>query len=466
MSKIQTIMPNQFGDQKIGNAGRNVNREVIPPMTRKSKNLSFGGEPIPKAFVNEVTGRVEKKIIEQSGWLGRLSRKLGINDSEIQTQSLNAIFTATLAPIFIALNPFSKQDKKTKEYTAARQPISALIAISGGIAMTKGVDAFTAKMASEGYIKSYDLRAKADRKDYLSYDYKKAYNKAADKQKFLDDYAPDYIDPENKFKGYKISKEYRKESLEVFAKKTDAVREKLFISLYHENPDKIKIDETTKEISLLKPDGTSEIIGENIPNLKTKKQLTEFLDENNLHNLSIEDFIKAQYPKGTKVENEKAIDFLDRVGITGDATSVGGQKFTAEDLAKVTKTANADGMTTGQMLEHFGYKGQGFNDFMKTKASKALTTLSGKFNIDGLKGYKKDATFIDITTNLFKNKLGRMSKDFGNFKKYFGIGTNLITTAITCTILNWIYPRAVALLFPSLLKSDSVSSQAQKGGNK
>ena len=61
-----------------------------------------------------IMNSVEEKMTKQGGMLAKLSKFLGKNDGELQTQTINAIFTSSLAPLFIAMNPFSNEDKKTK----------------------------------------------------------------------------------------------------------------------------------------------------------------------------------------------------------------------------------------------------------------------------------------------------------------------------------------------------------------
>jgi len=60
---------------------------------------------------------------------------------------INAIGTGLLAPLVIANNPLSKEDKDTKKYSAMRQPISAVIAIITQLAVCMKADKIIDKLA-------------------------------------------------------------------------------------------------------------------------------------------------------------------------------------------------------------------------------------------------------------------------------------------------------------------------------
>ncbi len=49
--------------------------------------------------------------------------------TELSTIVINAVGTGLVAPVFIANNPLAKTDEKTKQYSALRQPISAVLSV-------------------------------------------------------------------------------------------------------------------------------------------------------------------------------------------------------------------------------------------------------------------------------------------------------------------------------------------------
>lgn len=496
MSKIQTIMPNHFGDQK----NRNVNREVIPPMTRKGSQSQFlnfsGGEKIADDIVKKVAKDVENDIDKTLGWVGRRLKKFSDKDGEAQNQLINAFFTTTLAPVMIAWNPFSKQDEKTKKYSALRQPISAGIAISGGLAMTKGVNYYMSKLASEGYIEKIDLRIKPNESEYLKTKFKK----------------------ENKIKFFMNKAE--KAKFKDYVKEINKEREKLYLQLFIQHPDNIDIDEKTLKIYLK---DTKEVIGEKIPNLKTKEQLQKHLEKNNAYKLTVRDIAKDKfgveffgdgklkpYVIEEKLSTTMASDFFHELGLIkkGSINKDDFSKALSEirqdekTVPEIQKTLNIskekakevvqslskeahrdlqmnigeaegkkDSSSLGQALNRLGYKNRALSqeeiktndykklqDLMDMKLINAWDTLSTKFKTR-IKGFEaKPEKFAKL---FIENKTSLNTSNFKNYSKHVNILLNLPMTAITCYVLNWSYPRIVEKLFPNLVKDDN-----QKGGNK
>lgn len=514
-----------------------VNQNYLANSGAFKKQFKLAQDPSFSGGNTQLTGEAEKlimktvegKIDKQAGVVGKLSSYLGANDSEMQTQVINAIFTSSLAPLFIAMNPFSKEDKKTKEYTALRQPISAGIAISGGVAMTLGINAFFAKLSSEGLIKSIDLRIKPDAKDYLKYDFKKEYRNAPDKKAFLENCKPNLEDWDSsapKLNGDKPTRKYMKACQAGYAKKIQDVRKNLFTNLIGENPENIKIDESTKTISILKKGKLVEL-GKNIPNLGTQAELNSYLKDNNLHQVKFSKFMKDEFKfeffedgklKPYVVEKNlgevKAMEFLRKFGVAGDSTALEGKVFNESELNKIMcmtsqekrvvnslkdsfnpsalknggaeqiatatgkqasriaqglvgeKLGKQESITLGQFFHHMNIKGDGLQKLMDMNMSEALTSLSKNFKGKKMEGFNEKAGVTDFAKNIMKNKIERAGSDFKNFSKYGGIFFNLFTTAITCTVLNWAYPRIVERLFPSLVKPDPAKAQAKKGESK
>jgi hypothetical protein len=287
--------------------------------------------------------------------LGKVCKFLSDNDGEVQNQIINAVFTTTLAPLMIWKNPFSKKSEKDKAYSALRQPISAGIAISGGLATTLGINKAFDKLANEGYIKSLDLRMNPN-DSYLKSQFKSELKKAAKEGKaaeFLRKFAPDGVSVDGK-----ISKDTMRACVEKFSEGVKAARAYIFETLMKVKPENISIDNGVITVNGKK-------LAENIPNMVTKEQLNSFLQKFNVHNM--------------------------------------------KDMAG------------------------------------------------------KNADEINAAVNGIVKNIG---KDFSNFKKYALPFVNIPVTVLTCTALNWVYPRFIETFFPSLLKSDKAPEAVKQGGNK
>lgn len=520
MSKIQVIQPN-YQQQKVS---QNI--------TNFASRQSFSGNASDEVeLVKEVVTKVDSSFGPVGKIVKGISKFLDEYAGEKENQLINAVFTTSLAPLMIAFNPFSKSDEKTKKYTALRQPISAAIAISGGLAMTEGVNYFMNKMVSEGYLPFIDCRLEPD-KEYLKSKFNKAYKEAPDKQAFLKACKPEGYEGVQELKG-----KYKKACIAGYVKTEQEKSKKLFTSLLGEKPENIHFDQVTKTISVVKADAKTgkqiiEEIGKNIPNLNTESKLKAFINKNNLYSRTLGDFMEEQFKfefyhdgalkgqlKPSTIQGQlgevKALDFLERLGLIGQKTK-GAEKLIDEPelykiLSKIRQpqtekgieealnksalkpdganiladtfnkqAARMDQMQAGggtlgqkkitleQLLHRLGYPKENVNELMNKNMSDALAEISQHLKIGGKGAFNLEAGLKDFAENILAKKISRLGKDAKNFKGYANIFFNLFMTMITCTVLNWAYPRFVEKFFPRLTKSDhgSSSTAVQKGGDK
>ncbi|MBR1753361.1 hypothetical protein IJ732_00870 [bacterium] len=333
MNGIQGLNHTSFG----GGKANAVNKAIKSAADDVIKNVS---KIIAEDAANEVNNELPKG-------LKKINKFLSDHDGEVQNQVINAIFTTTLAPLMIWKNPFSKKSEKDKAYSALRQPISAGIAVSGGLAATLGINKALDVLANEGYIKSLDLRMNPN-ESYLKSQFKAEMKKAVKEGKTAD-FLKQYGETGN-------SKEAVKNALAKYTETVKASRQQLFETLMTEAPENIKA-----EAGKIFVNGKQ--VADNIPNLGNEKQLKTFLDKFNVKNV-------------------------------------------------------------------------------KEMAGKSQDELRA----------------------VAKKVIKEIGTDFGTLKKYALPFINIPVTVLTCTALNWVYPRFVETFFPGLLKSDKAPEQ--QGGNK
>lgn len=90
--------------------------------------------------------------------------------------AVTAVGTAGVAPIFIIHNPLAKEDKATKQYTAARQPISAIITLAAQVPIMSYYNDLVDKMATNYHLDRCDLSAAPPRsclKSGIEHEYSK-----------------------------------------------------------------------------------------------------------------------------------------------------------------------------------------------------------------------------------------------------------------------------------------------------
>lgn len=162
MSKIQSINHQNYANFKQNKANF-------------AEEQSFGKAPANDAFVEEIADSFKSAMMTKQATFFDF---LALKEGEIQSQLINSVFTATLAPTMIAFNPFCDKPKKDKEYLAFRQFVSVVIALAGTLPLTLLVNKQIAKIGSEGDIASIDIRM-APHKDYLRPEFKKAFKDAS-----------------------------------------------------------------------------------------------------------------------------------------------------------------------------------------------------------------------------------------------------------------------------------------------
>ncbi len=518
MSKIQLVQPNY--QSKNLQARKKFNSY---PAFKGAASL---GDDATKIATDLTAKSVRQAIEKKQGIVGYFSRLLNANDGEVQNQVINAIFTTTLAPLFIACNPISTQDKKTKEYTALRQPISAVIAISGGLAMTNAINSYMSTLGSEGHLPyMLDMRIAPD-KTYLKPSFKKDFNKAIKDNKleeFVEKYKSTDWDSEDldRIKSGKIKNGEKKLLLDNYVKNVKNERIDFFTHLVTENPENIKINEATKEIYILDSSAKDgkKVIGSNIPNMTKKEELDAFVNDHNFRKKTFGSFMNEQFKiefhedgqlkkhvLDSKLKNIKAMDFLRKVGLIDEgvteedlvkflselrqeketknqikkalnpiALAEGGDellaKATGEQAARIGQLQIGDGfyksekMTLGHFFNRLGMDTKALQALMDKKIDKGFESFTTMFNAKKLKGFNPETTIKTIGKKIMSNRSSRLGSDFDVFKTFVMIGFNLITTAVTCTALNWVYPRIVETLFPSLVKDDP-SKVKPEGGKK
>lgn len=325
MSRIQQVKPEYC-------CQLNRNATAIRRVPSFAGNVAISSDELVKATVEKINGSFESA---PSRALKRVCEYLNDKQGEIQTQSLNALFTTTIAPLVIWKNPFYKKDENQKKYFALRQPVSAAIALTAGLGMTIGINNWVDKVANDGMIKSLDNRLEPT-KDYLKRSYKaelkavrdpESLFKAENQKKYLND-----IGDISKLSEGQKQKKY----LEAYSNMVKDQRKALFTALMGEPKANLKINEETKAVSVLR-DGNWIELGRNIPNLTTEKQLSDYIAKNNIHEISFADYLHRTYGfeiyqdgalKGkiketsmAKLDEIKAMEFLRDTGIAGKNTA-------------------------------------------------------------------------------------------------------------------------------------------------
>lgn len=459
MSMIQTIQPNHFGDRK----NRNVNRQVIPPMTRKSyTNLSFGNTVIPKieksisdSQIVAIDEIITKKYLGKTGaFLNVISKTAG----EIQNIIFIGLGTAFVAPIFIAYNPVAKEDEKTKKYSALRQPISAVISTATGLGINYPIAKVFDKWAAEGKIQKFDMSAKPS-SDFLAVRYAKI-KKNFNNLKELDKKYLNLVDSQGNIKSVDefIKKFADAKAFEkvVHTKTLDLAADKL---LDLNNKDGIK-NKTVREF-IIEHLGFEE-------DFKDKSVLNPDLTKEKLKNTTAMTFLKV-FGFDEKEFSESSIRALIANHLYKDEVSFNKneRKFIVKttELMTTEEMKNKEKITLKNLLKVFDCD----DDFHKNhkilnmKVSDFIEIVHDKFgDLDSSNDAKKikNTELKQFARNIAINAVKKSESAFKAYSKVQGIILSLAVLPFACGALNWSYPRIMEKYFPKL----SASKTDNKGG--
>ncbi len=478
---------------KVETINQNYSASIRPANSRQTPSVPhFTGRNINKEIMEQLPNKTAIKVMEKFKWL----------KGELGGILITALGTGAVAPIFIAFNPFVKapegateEQKKdvdnTKKYTAMRQPVSAVLAVLIQTSILKPIDkGLEILFNNPNYAKNL----------WISLDQSTLSKKS-------------YIEKQTK-------KEMQKEGLkfenkEAFTKELDKrVNEKLKMQIGQtaeklRQTGKIHIGNRTVDNQT-----TAEIINntinsyiEDAKNLKTSNEGLKFYQKRASILVDNEQDFRKLFKDLPKSGNEIA-DYLKKASLQTDNQDIKtileeiinapenlrasrcqrtleridtikkicDNKFTPElylskmketnneldniinnlELAKIKDLKNA----TEETIQSAIRKAAGYCQYDNTNfrlGKKFQETETFQTNIEDL--MKK--IYKDVTTG-YKKVIEKRYKGFNQISK-IAIGL-CITLPITCTALNWVYPRFMDLCFPKLSGKKKDDAQKVKNG--
>lgn len=428
-----------------------LNESYKVASSARKANVSFGSAASTAASSAAKVGGKAAKTVKLHWFVDLL--EWAKNSSEKSTILATAIGTAFVAPIFIAFNPFSKEDKDTKTYSAARQPISAIITVFTQIFINNKFNRWLDRLAStakDGRFKDIDLSKKPSA-SYLKQEIKHA-NPYMDNKKVMEQVKQkqnnvlySYIDDERKRLMGKDPKE-----LEAFIK-----------SKANENAETLAKDpkyiQAKKDLEYFTYE---KMIG--LEDYKAAREEIELEIKHNGKNLSKKQ-LKASIKAETTEEKvkERAIKIVER-------------KVEAETKSK-WETARA--IKSGTKIEDLlvdskSKKGAIENEIKAAKESgnhiiielkeqlDVVNKRIEKLEKDGINTSKKyvgktyeDALKMVKIKKYINGTLSFAEERLSKMKSWGGIIVSLATLPFTCGLLNWAYPRLMEKFMPEVSKS-------------
>ena len=435
-----------------------VNQDYQVNKLNFSEKKNYSNVSFQKGLPNKITDNLpDKKVIKF------MNEKLGWVKGEIGGVAMTAIGTGLVSPWPIAFNPFvkapkgaSEEEKQevryTKYYTAMRQVLSAITAAVFQIGalqpIDKGLDYI---YNTPKYAKFFDV----DTNQSL-----------LNNQKFIERNVKKEMQREGLTKS-SLGKEQFEKDLKERVAKVEKQQVEDFVNKFRESHE-IKLE--GGQIDHFK---VANIVNKEIDNyiadakeLKISKESISYLENifknNSVDPAKLKEHLNDLLTKETNLENKKLIEeLLDKVADI-NAKEICGNNFSATKFSEALTNRNNELEKIIEKLNSTKIK-----DVEKAtpeKIKEAIKKATDSCILDSKNPVQnsllKDASTFGIEKE--KEKLGqKIYKDIANgYKKFvensykspnqlwkIAIGI-FITLPITCSVLNWIYPRFMEKFFP------------------
>lgn len=393
-------------------------------------------------------------------------KKLKDNMGETQNILINAVGTGLVAPIFIKWNPLSKTDEDTRTYSAWRQPVSAVLTIITQAGITIPVNRFIENLTNNGfYDEDYNKTLFQDKK-YVAKIIKKQ-NPYLTKTQLNAK-----IDAHLKEQEATLLKMIRENKV-IFSKLNEPsalMNKKNFIQLLTNTVEKKlkhEQEELTKcnDVKIKKKTIRGKYYQAN--NAEAKKIFTDI--NSKLITSSDANSVKA-YVKTLKNKYSNSDPELKQI-LSEISQAYGNSK---EDL-KIAMTNKLTGILTD--IETYGQcnDAAAVEKLVKDRVGVRIAQITDSINllekvkkaitenktvayiehmIEGIVGKVPDGThrlkdykFGEQVAKQFKDQI---KNNIQGHKQIVGLIVSFLMLPITCSLLNWSYPRFMDAVFPNL----------------
>lgn len=491
--KVEKIKQNN-SNKTIINASKiqrvKLSEEAADTVALSSKPAFTGGEKVVKDLMDYVPAK--KTIAFLDKYLEPLRGEFG-------SIAITAAGTGAVAPIFIAFNPFVKapkdatpeqkqEVKNNKAYTAMRQPISAVLAAIFQIGALKPIDKYLDKKFND---------AEKARNISVDLDQSLVNNKSYLKTKITKEMKDEITRGKAT---YASDKEFKAE----LDKRINNKAEEQINRVAKQLEETGKINVNGRELS---NKSLAEIVNKNIDNYITSvkghmidEKGIQFYEKRASHLVDNAEYFqnvlsKDKLPKNNikgyienlikEANNKDVKDILNEITKSSPELMESRCERTLERIQKINNICDgkftrelyrnhmeADNKLIEELIEKLN--NSKITDVENMDVKKTLNKLAELCTYD--KSNKKMHNLFHDTETIQTNlkAMGKkVFKDVANSYKTFlehgykGVNTMLkmligifITLPITCTALNWVYPRFMEIAFPKL------AGIKKEGGNK
>lgn len=398
-------------------------------------------------------------------------KKVSDNMGEVQNIIINALGTGLVAPIFIKWNPLSKTDEDTRTYSAWRQPVSAVLAVVTQVGITIPFNRMIERRGNNGFYDEDFNKTLFQDKKYIAKQIKQQYPHATAKQ--LEALTKAKMN-EQKANLRRMIKE-NKIIMSTYEGKPHKYSDEKFINLLNEVVDKkLAFENSEKERceKVIKPRKIQRCEYYRANNEEALKIFTEI--DKKLENSSpqeVKKYVKSLL-KNTKKDSELAsiyTDILDRrgnndqeikiamkdklKGILEDIEKYSPEKFpTSESLA--THIKNVGNKTRLNPIEDAIEILNNMKEQIKNKKTVAqieeyLDKIVNNAAETGGKEKHRLANF-KLSDEVAKALENKVKNNLKGHKQIMGLIVSFLMLPVSCSLLNWCYPRFMDAVFPNL----------------
>jgi len=392
-------------------------------------------------------------------------KKVCDNMGEVQNIIINALGTGLVAPIFIKWNPLSKTDEDTRTYSAWRQPVSAVLAVVTQVGVTIPFNKMIARRANSGfYDEDYNQTLFQDKK-YI--------------EKQLKQQHP-FATKEQLSKMVARKELEQKQNLRRMIKENNVIMSthtgkphKLSDATFNELLDKVLDKKLAfengelkkcKEITIPNKQARCEYYrANNAEALKIFTEIDRKLDKENPKD--VKKYVK-NLRKDVKKDSELAKiydDILDRrgnnekdlkiamkdklKGILRDIDNYTEAKFPTADALKQHITKMETDVRINPILDSIEVL-KNMKEQVKSKQTVAHIEASLDTIVKNSDKHRLlDFKFSDEIAKALENKVKNNLK---GHKQIMGLIVSFLMLPVSCSLLNWCYPRFMDAVFPHL----------------
>lgn len=442
---IEKINPNLTNGSQL--RSRNLNRRGNSP--------NFTG-----VSASEVKGQINKMQNPFMKWMSKFENNIG----ELQDVCINAVGTGLLAPIFIKYNPLSKTDEDTRTYSAWRQPISAVLAICTSGLVTIPFSRLVKRMSNDG-----------------------TFSEPLNKSPFQDE---EYLTKLTK----KTHKDWTETQVKAHVADTMKAQETALLSSIRDND---TVNYTLRSITdgkittkSMSKEKFKDLLLKTVADLKEneQKQLDRFNKEKIPNRIARDEYFRTHPTESedllkniiTKINDSDNMDDIVKF-LKDKRKSVKSDKHLRQMVTEILDYAQVDKPTVNKkvtdMIKYFEESKKASSKEEIEQIVKAGTAPRVKQYEDSIKfleevekainegkSVKEIEKLFEKSKNVFseslknKNFADEVVKKLKNLtksridgcKRIANLIVALAVLPVACSLLNWIYPRFMAAVFPNL----------------